>query len=220
MKKIFVSFLSLFLVFGILYPNISHAESGNLTIDEIIDNDKTKKESINEDGVQVIEISNPEVLRKIESKLEKPEEGKKLGGFEVHRNPQEGSVNGVIQPAFISSLKRKATRSACGSSQLPGAKTVGKGKISLSVSSSIDTTITGGAGVTIGIINANLGTSIKSSHTVTSSTSYTAPSGKTGVIQGFAMYKLIDYDIYRFGVKSGSGTVRHGDGVCFSKWYL
>lgn len=225
MKKLISISLITILIMFFGSPITSGAEAANKleesSLEEIINNDRNKKVSIDENGIEITEITDPKTLKAIESYLPSPDANKELKSFEIHRNNQSivNEFIDKISPQYISSLKRTGTRRACGVRQLPGARTTGKGPIHLNVTQSITTTINGGGGVTLGIINANFGTSLSNSHTVSSSASYTAPKGKTGVIQGFAEYTLIDYNIYRFGIKWGNGYVRYGDGICFSKWY-
>lgn len=231
MKRILLSLLTVMFVFGMAYPSMSanastsNAEDQSCDLNDIISSDQTKKQSIDENGIQTIEITDPETLKEIESNLDKPYPDKELKSFvikqdtNVQQNPNEQSE---VNPQFITSLQQTGSRDACGST--PIGHTTGVGDISLSVSEAVSTEISGGAGVDTGLINAELGTSISSTQTVTASASYNAqddgaPAGTIGVIDAYPTYTFTDYDIYRFGINSGSGTVQYGTGVCFAKYY-
>lgn len=134
---------------------------------------------------------------------------------------QDETMNKSILEGFsnyaVYSLVKRRTYETCGSK--PVVRTSGTGTIHASVSDQFSASISGGFGVSFSKINSSFGTNITSTRTINTSTSYTAPKGKTGTIEGYLSYENIAFDQYIGGIKAGSGTVTYPIGICWNKYY-
>lgn len=222
-KQLSFYVLVVFFVIGFILPSTSFAKSGTEqvknenfddSIDKIIENDKTKEISTDEDNNEVIEIKNPDVLKKIEMNLDKAD-GEKLESFVVVREKENNDVNeNLIQPRALASVKKTSTGGYC--KQIPGARNSGYGDISLSVNRGITTTYSGGFGVTLGVINSSLGKSISKSMNVTATKTWKKPQSQYGSLQAYSEQSIINYNVYLLGIKKGIGSVEWGSGVCWA----
>ncbi|MCJ7842603.1 hypothetical protein MUB24_17205 [Lederbergia sp. NSJ-179] len=205
--------------------NLNSIDMGNngfsedCNIHDFISEADEKQAQINEDGSKTIKITDSKTLEEIESTRGKKYPDKKLREIEIKLFPEaEIQDHGdLVTPQALASVKQTGLRDACGANLLR--KSTGTGTFSMSISESVTTQVSGGLGVNIKVINASLGTSISSTVTVTDSTSYTAPKGEIGVIEAYPSLKILDYDAYYAGVKTGSGNVTYAVGVCWNKYY-
>lgn len=190
----------------------------NCSIEELIANDSSKTTSIDENGIETTEITNPETLKSIEQKLDKPNPEDELKSFIVQKDTNiQDKINdeNIIKPKFITSIQKTSTRAGCGSSRIGYVS--GTGVLELTVSKSIMTETSANISVGIDKIGAELGQKIQSSVTVSAKTTHNA-GNKIGEIVAYSSLTIINFDVYRFGLKAESGSVYIADGVCFAKY--
>ncbi|TDM39466.1 hypothetical protein ETI06_13050 [Macrococcoides goetzii] len=125
--------------------------------------------------------------------------------------------NSVRSLSLFTGIKKIRSFETCGSTVLH--KDSGTGTFSTSINKTVSTTISSDFGATLKSVNASLGTSISKSYSVTSSTSYTPPKGKLGVIEAYANQQNISFGRYLLGKKTGSGELKYATGVCWNKYY-
>lgn len=245
MKKIFKSIVLFSLVFGLFFGGGLATFADEKTADEkttdATDTDCTLNNSINnlfnkglnkakpsnvissQNGNKVVEITDPNILKELESSFPDAD-GKHLIGVTIAYTNTEStysendSLVGIQAVGYY--LKNIKSGEVCGLNVIRQSTYKGPATATMTIKESISATWSSNTGISASTVSASLGFSVTKSFTVSDSYKVSVPKGKTYTIVARPIYMAYNFDVWYSPLigkdyKAGTGSALKPIGVCF-----
>jgi hypothetical protein len=116
-----------------------------------------------------------------------------------------------------------STGDSCGVKSLGKSEGKGPQRLYLSISKGVSATVSANVSISKGIISSGVGFDVTKSYTVTHASFYNVPKGKYAVLEGFPLYTVKNFNIYKDvsgpDKKIGYGSAGKPTGVCFVHYF-
>ncbi len=238
-KDLLKSILSFSLVFGLLLGGsiIASAEEGtsnagcslssktNVTVNGFLDRAKESSVVVSQSGNKVVEITDLEFLKRLETSVPGPK-GKKLVGVSIaYTQAQESSLPGdrpVVTPQLGTGyyLKNITTSEARGTEIIRQSTFKGPSTATMSIKQGVSATWSSNTNISAETVSAALGFNVTKSYEVTDTYQIQVPAGKTYTIIARPYYKVYNFEVWYdpligWDSKVGYGYAAKPVGVCF-----
>lgn len=228
LKPMFSFLLAFLLLLQGSVTAIASSESSSLgctALSDALNNAQESKVITSKNGTNVLEITDPKVLEKLESSVPRPE-GKKLVGVAIaysqSHNPSLLNDGPVLTPQALTGyyLKNITSSVACGADTIRQSTYKGPATATMTVTERLSATWSTNTGISASVVSAELGFEVTEEHEVSDSYQIQVPSGKTYTIVARPFFRTYNFEVWYdplFGddYKAGSGYALKPVGVCF-----